>query len=162
MQDRRRSEPSPATSAPPACPDVLLASRGTSPKLVKLIGLCDPAGRRLDSCLRLPFRLNVAFTPQSSGKPSATLSFASNAADSPTRIGLDRYGHPAFCEPLLDRELIPRRDGIQHLPESVSGWLLCQNQLKSGSRYHLYGSNRNPWNGLLLRHHRSGGALALP
>ena len=40
--------------------------------------------------------LNVAFTPQSSGTPSATLSFASNAADSPARSGLTGTGTAAF------------------------------------------------------------------
>lgn len=40
--------------------------------------------------------LNVAFTPQNSGKPSSTLSFASNAADSPTRSALTGTGTLPF------------------------------------------------------------------
>jgi hypothetical protein len=40
--------------------------------------------------------LNVAFTPKTSGKPSATLSFASDAADSPTRSALIGTGTLAF------------------------------------------------------------------
>ena len=40
--------------------------------------------------------LNVAFKPQSSGKPSATLSFASNAADSPTHSVLSGTGTLPF------------------------------------------------------------------
>ena len=40
--------------------------------------------------------LNVAFTPQASGDPTATLSFASDAADSPTRSALIGTGTTAF------------------------------------------------------------------
>jgi Abnormal spindle-like microcephaly-assoc'd, ASPM-SPD-2-Hydin len=40
--------------------------------------------------------VTVAFTPQSNGTPSATLSFASNAADSPARSGLTGTGTAAF------------------------------------------------------------------
>jgi len=40
--------------------------------------------------------INVAFTPKNSGKPSATLSFASNAADSPTHSALIGTGTPLF------------------------------------------------------------------
>jgi hypothetical protein len=40
--------------------------------------------------------LNVAFTPKNSGKPSATLSFASNSADSPTRSALTGTGTLPF------------------------------------------------------------------
>ncbi len=40
--------------------------------------------------------LNVAFTPQASGNPSAMLSFASNAADSPTHSALVGTGTVAF------------------------------------------------------------------
>ncbi len=40
--------------------------------------------------------LNVAFTPQASGNPSATLSFASDAADSPTHSALVGTGTLAF------------------------------------------------------------------
>ncbi len=40
--------------------------------------------------------LNVAFTPQASGNPSATLSFASDATDSPTRSALVGTGTVTF------------------------------------------------------------------
>jgi hypothetical protein len=40
--------------------------------------------------------LNVAFTPQNSGSPSATLSFTSNAADSPARSSLTGTGTLPF------------------------------------------------------------------
>ncbi len=40
--------------------------------------------------------LNVAFTPQASGNPSATLSFSSDAADSPTRSALIGTGTAAL------------------------------------------------------------------
>ncbi len=40
--------------------------------------------------------LNVAFTPQASGNPSATLSIASDAADSPARSALVGTGTAAF------------------------------------------------------------------
>ena len=40
--------------------------------------------------------LNVAFTPQASGNPTATLSFASDAIDSPTRSALIGTGTTAF------------------------------------------------------------------
>jgi Abnormal spindle-like microcephaly-assoc'd, ASPM-SPD-2-Hydin len=40
--------------------------------------------------------LNVAFTPQASGNPSATLSFASDASDSPTSSAVIGTGTPAF------------------------------------------------------------------
>jgi hypothetical protein len=40
--------------------------------------------------------LNVAFTPKDSGEPSATLSFVSNAADSPARSALTGTGTLPF------------------------------------------------------------------
>jgi len=81
--------------------------------------------------------LNVAFTPQASGNPSATLSFASDATDSPTRSALSGTGTLAFVSLSWNASTSPEVTGynIYRKTSSTGSYARINSKLDFNTNY---------------------------